>query len=105
MIDSQYSSFYLSETTHTEILNIVNALNEKKSVGYDGIPVKVIKLLFECKPGHFENFINLSFKEGVFPEDLKIARITPIYKTGDINCLGNYRPISILSNFSKVIET
>ena len=47
---------------------------------------------------------NLSFKDGVFPCKLKIARVTPIYKAGDEFTLSNYRPISNLPCFSKLLE-
>ena len=48
--------------------------------------------------------INKSFLEGVFPEQMKIARVTPIYKEGAKTDVGNYRPISILNTFSKIYE-
>ena len=43
-------------------------------------------------------------EKGIFPDELKIARVTPIYKTGDKNDFGNYRPISVLPCFSKMLE-
>ena len=48
--------------------------------------------------------MNSSFRDGVFPRELKKARIVPIYKTGDKSLINNYRPISILSFYSKVFE-
>ena len=48
--------------------------------------------------------INSSFREGVFPRELKKARVVPIFKTGDKSLINNYRPISILSFYSKVFE-
>ena len=47
---------------------------------------------------------NLSLQKGCFPEELKIARVTPIYRADDVNEIGNYRLISVLSCFSKVLE-
>ena len=46
----------------------------------------------------------LSLEKGIFPDDLKIARVTPVFKGGDRSKLGNYRPISVLSCFSKILE-
>lgn len=50
------------------------------------------------------HFINSTFESGVFPDELKIARVCPIYKGGGESNLQNYRPISVLSLFSKVYE-
>ena len=48
--------------------------------------------------------INKSLKEGVFPSELKLAKVVPIFKAGATNKITNYRPISVLSFFSKVFE-
>ena len=45
-----------------------------------------------------------SFNEGIFPEQLKVAKVSPIFKAGNIEEVGNYRPISVLPIFSKVLE-
>ena len=47
---------------------------------------------------------NLSLEQAIFPDDLKIARVTPVFKAGNENEVGNYRPISILPCFSKILE-
>ena len=47
---------------------------------------------------------NLSLEKDCFPEELKITRAAPIYKTDDVNDIGNYRPISALPCFSKILE-
>jgi hypothetical protein len=48
--------------------------------------------------------INLSLSTGVFPDKLKIAQIIPIYKSGESDSVTNYRPISLLTSFSKFFE-
>ena len=48
--------------------------------------------------------INRSFLEGIFPKELKLARVIPIFKSGDKSLITNYRPISVLSFFSKIFE-
>ena len=47
---------------------------------------------------------NLSFEQGIFPSSLKVSKVVPIHKKGDKSILSNYRPISILSVFSKLFE-
>ena len=49
--------------------------------------------------------IHLSLEKGIFPNNLKTAKIIPIFKAGDIDIFTNYRPISILSSFSKIYES
>ena len=49
-------------------------------------------------------YLQYFLQTGVFPEEVKIARVTPIFKGGEISDLGNYRPISVLSCFSKILE-
>ena len=47
---------------------------------------------------------NSSVATGIFPDDLQIARVTPIFKDGDDKELGNYRLIAVLPGFSKILE-
>lgn len=97
-------SFYLMETSNTELSGIINSLNERKSVGYDNMSVRLLKILAKHKPDVLTNITNKSFQQGKFPDELKTACVTPIHKGGDKNVFGNYRPISVLPVFSKVIE-
>ena len=50
------------------------------------------------------DLINLSFNSGKFPNCIKTAKVTPIFKKGDQDNCNNYRPISLLSNLSKLME-
>ena len=50
------------------------------------------------------NIFSLSLKKGIFPEKMKIAKVSPIFKKGDKSILSNYRPISVLPCFSKILE-
>ena len=75
-----------------------------KSPGYDDISFNGLKKCFRslCEP--LKYLLNLSIEKGIFPDDLKIAKVTPIYKTVDKSDLSNYRPISVLSCFTKIPE-
>ena len=46
----------------------------------------------------------MTIHSGYFPDELKIAKVLPLYKNGDVNCLNNYRPISTLPLLSKILE-
>ena len=63
-----------------------------------------IVLVFRSPKYPLLNIFNLSLGKGIFPDELKIARVTPIYKTGDENDFRNYISISVLSCFSKMLE-
>ena len=53
---------------------------------------------------HLFHVFNSSFKDGIFPDELKIAKVSPVFKAGDSSTLGNYKPISVLPIFSKILE-
>ena len=63
-----------------------------------------MKFVFDGLIGPLMHIFDLSLKNGVFPDKLKIARVTPIFKSGDKEFVSNYRPISVLSCFSKILE-
>ena len=96
----------LKETplTDEELKNAFTTLKSNKSPGFDDISPDVIKIVFEALVRPIRYIFDLSLKQGVFPDKLKIACITPIFKSGDRDLVGNYRPISVLSCFSKALE-
>ena len=96
-------SIFLSPVTKDDILKNLNNLKEG-SPGWDGLPAKMVKLIAPhiCSP--LVHLSNLSLTEGVFPDELKIARVIPIYKSKDPMVFGHYRPVSVLPIFSKVLE-
>ena len=80
------------------------SLKINKIPGYDNISFNVVKKCFRnlCEPPKY--LFHLSIEKWIFPDDLKIAKVTPIYKTDDKSNLSNYRPIFVLSCFSKILE-
>ena len=96
--------FIISHTSDDEILKIILSLDESKSTGPSSISVRLLKtaapyiILPLCK------LINISFHTGVFPDSIKVAKVVPTFKSGSSQDINNYRPISLLSVFSKIIE-
>ncbi|XP_065664765.1 uncharacterized protein LOC136086395 [Hydra vulgaris] len=90
--------------TKSELHTAFNSLKKNKSAGIDQINVNVIKSVFDIVEPSLFHIFNLSLKSGHIPDKLKIAKITPIFKSGDETNISNYRPISVLPCFSKLIE-
>ena len=97
------SSFFLYHPTETEILNIIANL-KNTSTHIDYLPITIFKKLANILVKPLIMLIDNSFRYGIFPDILKIARITPIHKTGDFNIPSTYRPISSLPYYSKIYE-
>ena len=98
------SSMFLNPTNTFEIRCIINQLNINKSCGSDGIEAKFIVLASEVLSPVLAILFNACFDFGIFPTCLKTAKVVPVYKVGDINEITNYRTISILFVFSKILE-
>ena len=97
------SDFVISNISIEEVLDIINQL-ESKSTGPQSIPIKLLKLIPDLIITPLCKIISNSFTCGVFPESLKISKVIPIHKDGSTQILNNYRPISLLSVFDKIIE-
>ena len=80
------------------------SLKINKSSGHDGVSFNVIQKCFGELCESFKYLFNLSIVKGVFPDDLKIAKVTPIFKADNSSNISNYRPISVLPCFSKMLE-
>ena len=82
----------------------INKLPNKNSCGYDNLSTKIIKTLKGSLIKPLTLIINQILKTGVFPSQLKIAKVIPIFKKDDNKMFNNYRPISLLPVLSKVVE-
>ena len=87
-----------------ELKDAFFSLDINKSPGFDDINFTVLKNCFGALHKPLLHVFNLSRIKGICPDDLKIARVTPVFKGGDDKELGNYRPISVLPCFSKILE-
>lgn len=98
-------NFSLEPVSYLEVFECVMRLPDKKSSGVDGFQTCIIKYIAHVLMFPLMFIINQSFSTGVFPDALKIAKITPVYKgKGAHNDYKNYRPISLLPVFSKIFE-
>ena len=79
-------------------------MNSKKSPGYDGVSSQIIKNIANEISEPLAHIFNLTFLSGIIPDNLKIALVTPIFKSNEINQFKNSRRISVLSCFSKILE-
>ena len=80
------------------------SLKTNKSPGYDDINFNVVKKCFGEVNEPLRHLFNLSLENGFFPENMKIVQVIPLFKNGDPEKITNYRPISVLPCFSKVLE-
>ena len=98
------NSIFMTPTTAAEIENIVNKFQNKTSCGVDGLSNKVLKIIIKEISEPLQIVFNKSILEGKVPTELKKAIITPLYKTKNRSEIGNYRPISVLTSISKILE-
>ena len=97
-------SMYLEQIEPDQIIEVVNKLKPKLSSGHDDIPTKLLKLSIDSILLPITHIVNRSFSTGIFPNQLKVAKVLPIHKSSNPNELTNYRPISLLPAFSKLLE-
>ena len=104
--NSSLNSFLLKATSEFMyfIHKLISQLNKGKALGPLSIPVTILKDNVNILSTPLSFIINRSFEQGVFPESLKTAQVTPVHKKEDTLTISNYRPISLLSVFNKILE-
>ena len=98
------SDFEFSRILETDNLKICDLLKPRGSTGADFISTKLLKQIAPIIIIPLHYLINLSLETGFVPSEMKIAKIVPVFKDGDRHNYNNYRPISLLSSFSKLVE-
>ena len=86
------------------IAKYISSLASKESAGHDGISLKLLEYLSPVLTKSFCLIINQSLVTGIFPTKLKIAKVLPVFKKYDVTLMDNYRPISLLTSISKLLE-
>ena len=91
---------FIPYITDNEIIDVAKSL-KNSSPGWDSIPENITKPSIECYIKPLTRLVNSSYENGIIPDELKMAKVIPIFKSGDKADITNYRPISVLPLFSK----
>ena len=98
------SSIKLNNTTTHEIDKIIHSLKCKASYGYDEISSSILKISAPYVLSPLTYIFNKVLSTGIFPERLNFSEVRPLFKKGNITEFSNFRPTSLLTSFSKIIE-
>ena len=98
------NEFSWEEVSEDDIINILNNLPESRASGLNDLPAKLLKDGFPAYSKYLTRIINISIHLGKVPRDWKCARVIPLHKKGCKTEIGNYRPVSILTIVSKIVE-
>ena len=98
------NSMHMKPIVTSDIIKIIDKFNPNKSAGHDNVGNYTIKKVGKEIVKPLTNIFNLSLSTGVVPDKLKTAKVIPIYKKADFAMFSNYRPVSLLSCFSKILE-
>ena len=98
------SSMHFRPISAVEVFNTINQLNSNKSCGFDGNETKFLKIFAEIIALVLTSLYNHCFALEVFHSCLKPAKVILVFKSVEFQKLTNYRPIFLLSCFSKILE-
>ena len=97
-------SLYLQFPTKKEVTNILKTLSSSKSTAGDGLNNYRVKIAADVISAPLHHIVTLSIMQERFPDPWKYSKIIPLHKKDDVLQAKNYRPVSILSPLSKVLE-
>ena len=100
-VNTKLNETVLSEDEFEEAFK---SLKRNRAPGHDGLDVNIITSVYELIKKPLLKIFNESLNLSIFPENMKIVKVTPIFKSGKKELPKNYRPISVLPCFSKILE-
>ena len=94
----------INPVSEDEVVNIIKSCKPKHSKDCDDINMYVLSKVTDQIVKPLVHIFNLSFSSGIFPSEMKTAKVIPVFKSGNRSDFSNYRPISLLSQFSKILD-
>ncbi|KAL5258711.1 hypothetical protein ACHWQZ_G009241 [Mnemiopsis leidyi] len=101
LMPSNKKSIFLDDCSCEELFDIIKELDNNKS---SDIPIRVIKKCAHVICPYLSLYFNDCMRIGHFPDSLKVGKVTPIFKKGNVEDVGNFRPVSTLPIFGKIFE-
>ncbi len=103
-VEPAQTIFSMRSPTVNAVFKKLQAINERKAAGLDKIPCKLLKIAAEVIAPSLTQIFDKTIRTNIFPDDWKLARVTPIFKKGKKDDMDNYRPISVISVVAKIFE-
>ena len=97
-------SIFFTPVTENEVVEVAKSLKNKFATGNDDIPDYIVKQCIDYLKKPLTDIYNASLESGIFPDQLKIAKVIPVHKKGNKRDINNYRPIAPLSVFSRLLK-
>ena len=102
--DPPNCNFQFSQINPNDIVKVIDSLKSKTTRGFDQMSTKLLKFIKNEISLPISKIVNQSLESGIFPNKLKIGKVTPLYKKDEVHLIENYRPISVLPAISKIFE-
>ena len=102
--NNEIPTFSLGNTGPVHVTEFIKLFEPKKSKDFNGVSMQLLKFIATEISVPLSHIFNLSLDTGIFPNNLKLSRTVPIFKSGSPESCDNYRPISLLSSISKILE-
>ena len=99
-----HAKFKFKQISPIQVHKIISKLKNGKATGIHQMPNKLLKVSKDLISSSLARIFNQCIQTNIFPDDFKVGRVTPIFKSGDKEDLNNYRPISVLPTVARIFE-